>query len=126
MAKVLLYFNASEPSIKLKEDFIHKSAQRNIQLVSAGEAPDFLITIGGDGTFLHGFHRYYDRLPDVKFIGIHTGHLGFYTDWMRSDIDEVLDHIEQGNTNSVTSVSYTHLTLPTILRSCRSRWSPYH
>ena len=23
-------------------------------------------------------------------------------------------------------VSYTHLTLPTILRSCRSQWSPYH
>ena len=27
--------------------------------------------------------------------------------------------------NNMT-VSYTHLTLPTILRSCRSRWSPYH
>ena len=27
---------------------------------------------------------------------------------------------------TVISVSYTHLTLPTILRSCRSRWSPYH
>ena len=26
----------------------------------------------------------------------------------------------------VGPVSYTHLTLPTILRSCRSRWSPYH
>ena len=26
----------------------------------------------------------------------------------------------------LTPVSYTHLTLPTILRSCRSRWSPYH
>ena len=24
------------------------------------------------------------------------------------------------------SVSYTHLTLPTIHGSCRSRWSPYH
>ena len=23
-------------------------------------------------------------------------------------------------------VSYTHLTLPTILGLCRSRWSPYH
>ena len=23
-------------------------------------------------------------------------------------------------------VSYTHLTLPTRLRGCRSRWSPYH
>ena len=31
-------------------------------------------------------------------------------------------------TSAVTAdaVSYTHLTLPTILRSCRSRWSPYH
>ena len=27
---------------------------------------------------------------------------------------------------NIQSVSYTHLTLPTILRSCRSRWSPYH
>ena len=24
------------------------------------------------------------------------------------------------------SVSYTHLTLPTIRLTCRSRWSPYH
>ena len=24
------------------------------------------------------------------------------------------------------AVSYTHLTLPTIVEWCRSRWSPYH
>ena len=24
------------------------------------------------------------------------------------------------------AVSYTHLTLPTTLHECRSRWSPYH
>ena len=28
--------------------------------------------------------------------------------------------------NPVEPVSYTHLTLPTIRRRCRSRWSPYH
>ena len=27
---------------------------------------------------------------------------------------------------SACSVSYTHLTLPTISLVCRSRWSPYH
>ena len=27
---------------------------------------------------------------------------------------------------SAASVSYTHLTLPTITSGCRSRWSPYH
>ena len=26
----------------------------------------------------------------------------------------------------LSPVSYTHLTLPTIRRGCRSRWSPYH
>ena len=26
----------------------------------------------------------------------------------------------------MTAVSYTHLTLPTKLSGCRSRWSPYH
>ena len=30
------------------------------------------------------------------------------------------------NDHTVVPVSYTHLTLPTIQRSCRSRWSPYH
>ena len=26
----------------------------------------------------------------------------------------------------LVTVSYTHLTLPTMLAQCRSRWSPYH
>ena len=26
----------------------------------------------------------------------------------------------------IDAVSYTHLTLPTTLTECRSRWSPYH
>ena len=28
--------------------------------------------------------------------------------------------------NGLEPVSYTHLTLPTTLALCRSRWSPYH
>ena len=30
------------------------------------------------------------------------------------------------NLGSTSSVSYTHLTLPTMRLRCRSRWSPYH
>ena len=33
---------------------------------------------------------------------------------------------ELNSINSAYSVSYTHLTLPTIHVECRSRWSPYH
>ena len=31
-----------------------------------------------------------------------------------------------GGVHNLGSVSYTHLTLPTIVEWCRSRWSPYH
>ena len=45
-------------------------------------------------------------------------------------IDRAVDRYRRGKRTltdtAVESVSYTHLTLPTILRSCRSRWSPYH
>ena len=30
------------------------------------------------------------------------------------------------NRINIYAVSYTHLTLPTTLHECRSRWSPYH
>ena len=31
-----------------------------------------------------------------------------------------------GRDKCLEAVSYTHLTLPTTLHECRSRWSPYH
>ena len=40
--------------------------------------------------------------------------------------DDGLYGILSNHRNTIAAVSYTHLTLPTILRSCRSRWSPYH
>ena len=37
-----------------------------------------------------------------------------------------LEVIEKHARRAPTPVSYTHLTLPTTARRCRSRWSPYH
>lgn len=52
--------------------------------------PDILITVGGDGTLLSAFHRYSHRLNKMRFIGVHTGHLGFYTDWRDYELDELV------------------------------------
>ena len=35
-------------------------------------------------------------------------------------------HVVSGARHGSRPVSYTHLTLPTTCRGCRSRWSPYH
>ena len=43
-----------------------------------------------------------------------------------SRITNDVDTLGMGLNQSITTVSYTHLTLPTMFRLCRSRWSPYH
>ena len=44
------------------------------------ENPELVISVGGDGTLLSAFHLFNHKLDQVQFLGVHTGHLGFYTD----------------------------------------------
>lgn len=53
--------------------------------------PDVVISVGGDGTLINAFHRYENQVDSVRFVGVHTGHLGFYTDWRNYDVDKMVD-----------------------------------
>ncbi|HLR09664.1 MAG TPA: NAD kinase [Bacillota bacterium] len=55
--------------------------------------PDLVISVGGDGTFLEAFHRYIHRLDATAFIGVHTGHLGFYADWVPDEVEKLIIEI---------------------------------
>ena len=54
------------------------------------DSPEIVISIGGDGTLLQAFHSYSDRVEDVAFIGVHTGHLGFFADWKADELEELV------------------------------------
>lgn len=54
------------------------------------DQPDIVISVGGDGTLLYAFHRYRSRLNKTAFIGVHTGHLGFYADWKPEEIEKLV------------------------------------
>jgi len=54
------------------------------------DQPDIVISVGGDGTLLYAFHRYRSRLDKTAFIGVHTGHLGFYADWVPDEIEKLV------------------------------------
>ncbi|WP_379969937.1 NAD kinase [Ectobacillus sp. sgz5001026] len=58
--------------------------------VSNEEEPDIVISVGGDGTLLYAFHRYCERLDKTAFVGVHTGHLGFYADWLPSEVEKLV------------------------------------
>ena len=52
-----------------------------------------------------------------------TDGLVVYENQIKSHVNEELPFMA---TENILTVSYTHLTLPTTLHECRSRWSPYH
>ncbi|SDI54350.1 NAD kinase [Natribacillus halophilus] len=57
------------------------------------DEPEIVISVGGDGTLLEAFHDHKHRLEDTCFVGVHTGHLGFYADWMPEEVDKLIIHI---------------------------------
>lgn len=65
------------------------------------ESPDIVLSIGGDGTLLHAFHRFSHLLDKVSFVGIHTGHLGFYADWKPSELEKLVLSIAKKDFNVV-------------------------
>lgn len=62
-------------------------------LVRDETSPELVVTIGGDGTMLQAFHRFRDQVKSVSFVGVHTGHLGFYADWQKDELSELVELI---------------------------------
>ncbi|MBF6625033.1 NAD kinase [Tuanshanicoccus lijuaniae] len=91
--RVYVYTNQKAVSLQLKELLMLKMKKRGIAIVPQGQPFDYLITIGGDGTLLSAFHQYQSMLSTIQFIGIHTGHLGFYADWQSYELDELVDNL---------------------------------
>src|SRR5699024_6263080 len=65
----------------------------DFDLIYNKEDPELVISIGGDGTFLEAFRRYEHKLDKTAFLGVHTGHLGFYTDWTSNEIEKLVIEI---------------------------------
>ncbi|GGL45618.1 NAD kinase [Sporolactobacillus putidus] len=75
----------------------------DFQLRYDEKEPDIVISVGGDGTLLQAFHRYIGRLENTSFVGVHTGHLGFYADWTVEEVEKLVISIAK---NSFDIVEY--------------------
>lgn len=56
--------------------------------------PEIVICVGGDGTVLRAMHQYLEKIDTLKFVGIHTGNLGFLTDYTKEEVDILIEHIQ--------------------------------
>ncbi|MHA0858151.1 NAD kinase [Paenibacillus sp. CMAA1364] len=99
-------------SVDLADQFHTLAAQRNFELDAV--SPEIVISIGGDGTMLHAFHTFREHIPNIAFVGVHTGHLGFYSDWKSDELAELVElmsHNQLCMTNSARIVKYPLIEL---------------
>ena len=97
-------YDALEPHISAEIMELHHSKHHNTYVQGANAALEAMEKAREEGTNPDQIRALSKNL--AFNLGGHTNHSIFW--------------------KNMAPVSYTHLTLPTILRSCRSRWSPYH
>ena len=97
--KIAVYTYQSTESMRVRQAIL--DGIQGTPLEYDEDHPDIVITIGGDGTLLSAFHRYQHLLDQVRFVGIHTGHLGFYTDWRNYEVQELLKSLQNDSGQSV-------------------------
>nr|WP_027347330.1 NAD(+)/NADH kinase [Helcococcus sueciensis] len=94
--KANIFANLYQLSFEVKEKVIKELIDNDID-VSETFHPDadFNIVIGGDGTFIKAVHD--SEFSSIPFIGINTGHLGFYNDVKYYEVEEAIKKLKEND-----------------------------
>lgn len=98
--RVAIVNNQEEKSMRVTER-LHELLSQSNNVIDQ-KNPELVISVGGDGTLLSAFHLYSHCLQNVRFLGVHTGHLGFYTDWRDYELEELVESLCNDKQESVS------------------------
>lgn len=96
------YMTFEKPNDELSSNFGQKVKEvlNSHGYIEDTEHPEVVFVIGGDGTFIYAVHQILRKkgigLKDVLFYGIHTGTLGFYTDFKDDEFEEFMNAFLDG------------------------------
>ncbi len=79
--------------------------------VECEKAPKYIFTIGGDGTVLSAFKKFFNIIDSVYFVGIHTGKLGFYTDWLPDELPLLVKTLNENKQPRIAHYPLIEITL---------------
>lgn len=93
MSKAInIFCNNYDESKKVKEQVISSLEANDIKVFeSFKNHASYNLVIGGDGTFINACHE--SKFSSIPFIGINTGHLGFYQEIPPEKFEYAIDAI---------------------------------
>ncbi|MDR3190916.1 MAG: NAD kinase [Lactobacillaceae bacterium] len=98
--KVAIYKNDVEHTVAVAKELEYLLQQHSDTVQIDVKHPEVVISVGGDGTLLSAFHHYAEFADEVRFVGVHTGHLGFYADWQHFELEALVESLlaDEGRT----------------------------
>jgi len=63
--------------------------------------PDIVFVIGGDGTVLRAYKKFFECIDKTKFVVIHDGTLGYFADFEKTKLDEMINKIKSNQVKDV-------------------------
>lgn len=88
--------NRNFESRKTKDILIKKLNKNGYQVSETFDKnAEISVCIGGDGAFLRSVHK--NKFPTIPFIGINTGHLGFFQEISPDNIDDFIENYKKEN-----------------------------
>lgn len=89
--KISIYYKESELSNLICDKITTLANKHGIEFSDV--EPDVVFYVGGDGTFLRAVQKYRLKLDKITFIGIHSGHLGFFYDYGVEEVEDAFNSI---------------------------------
>jgi NAD+ kinase len=96
MAKISIWDNGTQESKEIRKVLEEKLklASLTVSSVFSGDE-ELIVCIGGDGSLLSMLTKY--KYPAIPISGINTGHLGFFQELDKTDIDEFIHKYKNGD-----------------------------
>lgn len=92
---ITIHTNDTNVSLKTKKALTRKlEGSGFIPSDKLEQETELIVCIGGDGALLEGIHRL--GFPDIPFIGVNTGHLGFFQEISPDQLDDFIFHYKTG------------------------------
>lgn len=100
---ITIHTNTTPESIQTKDILTKKLLASGFEISDElSDESALIVCIGGDGTFLEAIHKF--DFPKTPFVGINTGHLGFYQELRADQLSDFILNF-QNNTYEVLELS---------------------
>ena len=89
--------------------------------------PDLVISVGGDRTMLDTIQAYVGQIETTYFVGLHTGNLGFYSDYKEDEWERLVEDVKYHIMKLPDEIFWRSVSMAphhkSIWHSMRSAWN---